>query len=915
MFNLHDFSTFPIEIEPHTTKRKLKTALHTFLFILLSLWTFQLNAAHIVGGEMYYEDLGNNNYRVHVIIYRDCNSPGAAYDDPLTLGVFVGSTLQSTIQIPFPGSTVLPLIFSNPCNITNPNVCTQKAEYIQDVQLPAISQPYQLVYQRCCRTSNVTNITTPDDYGLTLFCFIPPKTQFAFNTSARFNNYPPLVICNNDNLQFDHSAFDPDGDSLVYSLVTPYHGGASGNPQPVPPAGPPYTNIAWQPNHSANLPFGPGSFLGIDPQTGFMIGQPFNTGLYAVGVQVDEYRNGVLINTTVRDFLFLVIQCQFTLNALLPGQTQLPDFEGYCNGLDVNFENYSSGGTSQHWDFGVPHLTDDTSNVFEPSYTYPSNGQYLVTLVTTNGTCTDTAYMNVIVNEPVTVDFEATDSICIVNNSVDFHGSVVNHNNGTLSWVFGPDATPNTAGNTLDYFNVVYNQPGLFPVKFEYNSTYCQADTTKDIYLFPKATANFNPPFQYECDGLSIAFENHSTDALSYHWDFGISGTLEDTSDQFEPTFSYNQNGFYTTTLIAYSSPGCEDTATFTFEVFKDVYLEIQSVDSMCISDNVHDYLGIVHGPDISTYSWDFGSHGSPQFVSDTNAYQVALDTSGYHTITLYSSYLDCLDSITKEIFVYALPTIDFDFEYGFQCYPYLSHFYDGSSADSEIHYLWDFGNGQTSSEMNPSMIYTQAGTYPITLTIWTTEGCVDTLTLVKDNIEGPRPEPISHFTTSDLQLDVCDRDLKIVDLSTDVKFIHYNIDQNFYPNADSLFSYQFTKSGLHHVIQIIENEYQCVDSSEQELFVDAFYFYVPNTFTPNGDEYNNSFGPEMDQLTDEWHMRIYDRWGNLLFESFDQAARWDGSYKNKSSPDGIYSYIIEMIACGDEDKYRTVTGHVALLR
>lgn len=864
---------------------------------------------------MYYEDLGGNNYRVHVIIYRDCNSPGAAYDDPLTLGVFVDSTLVNTLQIPFPGSTVLPVVFSNPCNITNPNVCTQKAEYVLEVNLPAISQPYQLVYQRCCRTSNVSNIQTPDDYGLTLFCFIPPSIQFASNTSARFNHYPPLVICNNDNLQFDHSAFDPDGDSLVYSLVTPYHGGSSGNPQPVPPAAPPYTNITWQPNHSANLPFGPGSFLSIDPQTGFLIGQPFNTGLFAVGVQVDEYRNGVLLSTTVRDFLFLVIQCQFTLNSLLPAQTQLPDFEGYCNGLDVNFENFSYGGTSQHWDFGVPTILSDTSNVFEPSFTYPGNGQYLVTLVTTNGTCTDTAYMNVIVNQPVTVDFSATDSVCIVNNSIDFHATIINGDNGSLLWDFGATASPNTAQNTSDYFHVIFPQAGTYPVYFYYTSTYCQADTMKEILLYPKSIANFNPPFQYECDGLTIAFENHSTDATMYHWDFGVPGTLADTSDVFEPVQHYDENGIYTVTLIASSSPGCEDTATFTFEVFKDVYLAINSIDSMCITDNVHDYFGQVHGPDISTYHWDFGAYGSPSVVYDTNAFQVALDTSGFHTITLYSTYLNCVDSVTKEIFVYGLPRIDFGFQYGFQCTPYLSHFYDSSFADSPLYYLWDFGNGQTSSLPNPSTTYFQEGNYPVSLTIWTDEGCVDTLTLVQDNYEGPRPEPVSYFTTSDLDLDVCDRDLKIVDLSSDVMTINYLVDQNFYPNADSLFNYQFTKSGVHHVIQIIENEYHCIDSSQQELFVDAFYLYIPNTFTPNGDAHNQTFGVETNQLTQEWHMRIYDRWGNLLFESFDQDARWDGSYLNKPSPDGVYSYVIDLIACGDEDKYRTLNGHVTLLR
>jgi hypothetical protein len=80
-------------------------------------------ASHIVGGEIYYDYLGNNQYRFYIIVYRDCFSTGAAFDDPLSLGVFAtnSNAMVQNVNIPFPGSVVLPIVFDNPCVVTPPN--------------------------------------------------------------------------------------------------------------------------------------------------------------------------------------------------------------------------------------------------------------------------------------------------------------------------------------------------------------------------------------------------------------------------------------------------------------------------------------------------------------------------------------------------------------------------------------------------------------------------------------------------------------------------------------------------------------------------------------------------------------------------------------------------------------------------
>lgn len=895
------------------------------LYILLFLFTVllgqqEVRASHIVGGEMYYNYLGGNNYRVYIILYRDCYSTGAAYDSPLKLGVFYNPSgaLKEVVDVPFPGSNVLPIIFNNPCIVKPTNICTEKAVYTTVINLPPRAGGYTLGYQRCCRGPNVQNLVIPDDQGITLKVNIPGTESFPANGSPRFTNYPPLVICNNDQLVFDHSATDPDGDSLVYSLAAPYHGGSSGNPAPNPPSGPPYSNVVWSNGHNTQQPLGPGSSLSINPTTGLLTGQPNNTGLYVVGVQVEEFRNGVSLGKYVRDFLFVIINCQITMNAVLPEQEDLSTFVNYCNGLTIQFENDSYGGTSYFWDFGVAGTNTDTSTSFEPSYTFPSNGTYNVTLVVKkNNECTDTAKMTVVVNEKVSVNFNATDSICFVNNSVNFTGIITNADNGTIDWNFGPNASQPTATGVLNVNNIVYDSPGSFPTTLTYNHPFCQADTTIPVLILPLPVADFDLPLNYECDGLTIQPINTSVGGIYSKWDFGIPGTNSDTSSQTNPTFIYTDPGFYTVTLITGSTGVCADTTTKTFEVYDDLNMAIQSVDSMCILDNVHDYLGIVSGPDIASYYWNFGPNATPQTASDTNVYGVSLNTRGFHTITLYGTYLQCLDSVQKQVFVYRVPEIGFSIKDGLQCEPFTAQFIDESLADAPIYYSWDFGNGQTSTLQNPSTTYYDTGVFEVTLTIRTDEGCVDTLTLSRNDLVHVRPNPTAGFTINRDMLDICDNEVVFTDASQGAVIVSYIPDDmnTYLYDVPSVYSYFFKTSGQKDLQQIVINEYQCRDTAYGSLYVQPFVVFLPNAFTPDGDQFNNTFSSKSALQAEEWHMRIFNRWGEMVFESFDQNGEWDGTYAGKKSPDGVYNYILELTACGLEDKYRVLKGHVVLIR
>ena len=370
-----------------------------FLFILFFLSCFSTRASHIIGGDLYYDYLGANQYRFYLTLYRDCNSTGAQFDDPLFLAVYTqNNSLFQNISIPFPGSVGLPVQFNNPCATPPTNICVEKAIYETVITLPPIQGGYTVSYQRCCRGPNVTNIIQPDDTGLTLTTHVPGiSTGFTNNSSPRFTNYPPILLCNNDNLIFNHVATDPDGDQLIYSLVTPNSGANGINPMPTPSPPPPYAPVIWSGPFNASSPLGPGSITSIDPNTGELNISPNMIGLFVVGVRVQEFRNGTLVGETVRDFLFRVFDCNIVMQAILPAYEQLPTFVSYCQGLSVDFVNNSYGGTNYLWSFGDGKSSSD----FQPWHKYESSGIYDIQLIVESDYCgsdTLTKYAFVTVN-------------------------------------------------------------------------------------------------------------------------------------------------------------------------------------------------------------------------------------------------------------------------------------------------------------------------------------------------------------------------------------------------------------------------------------------------------------------------------------------------------------------------------------
>jgi len=508
-------------------------------------------------------------YHITIEVYRDCNS-GTDFDTDLPLTVFNGNgAIVAEYSIPFPGSSQLPVVFNNPCVTIPPGICVEEAIYEITVDLPASTTGYTLSYQKCCRTDIALNIDDPGNTGITLTVEIPPPGIAVCNSSPRFTNYPPLLLCADQELVFDHSATDPDGDSLVYELCDPLQGGGpafiplncAGCASPIPAAPPPYASIIWNSGLSATNPFGGGSIT-IDSNTGLLLATPIQAGNYAIGVCVREYRNGVLIGRSVRDFIFLVMNCEVQLEAIIVPQIDMSTFVSFCEGMTITFENDSYGGSSYSWDFGDLTTTSDVSSSTNPTYTYPGPGVYEVTLIVNEGwTCTDTSIQTFIINELITVDFAVPPPQCITNNSFDFIGTGQYPASGTsFLWEFGSSANPDSAF-TETANNVVFSTSGNIPIMYTVTTADCEVSHSEEILIYPEPTIDFSISDELKCAPYAAHFINLSSAGtpIYYTWDFGDGTEL---SNEENPIHIYNTLGVYDVTLIIWTDAGCIDTLT-----------------------------------------------------------------------------------------------------------------------------------------------------------------------------------------------------------------------------------------------------------------------------------------------------------------------------------------------------------------
>lgn len=613
------------------------------LITLFALWPNTTNATHIVGGEIFYECLGNNRYRVTLRVYRDCFAGQAPFDNPAYITAYNANGVFQTFTFYSPRVTNIPVVVDNPCLVAPPNVCVEEGEYQQTITLPPDPNGYTLVYQRCCRNNTVVNLRNSGDQGGTYTVQIPGSASANCNNAAYFKDFPPVAICSNDPLVFDHSAIDPDGDSLVYRLCAPYRGASSNNPAPNVASPPPYGTVNYNFGYNATDPLDASPTLTIDPQTGVLSGTPTLAGQFVVGVCVDEYRNGVLINTLRRDFQFNVANCNKVTQAIIPGATN--GFIAVCDSFTYSFGNQSIGASSYFWDFGVLNSTADTSTVRFPTFTFPDTGRYDVLLVANPGTpCVDSTTVEVRVFPGISADY-FIDAQCpgepinFNNLSETTYGSIVDQ-----FWSFG-DGTSSIDANPVK----TYNRGGLFNVSLTIeNDIGCVAVKRDTLRIHPLPTAAFD--LEGQCIFENIKLTNQSTvtrgQITQYDWRIAGDSSFADTRDA---GYVFQQAGNYTIQLIITTDQGCTDTVTQDISIRPEPDALALGDTTVCPNEPV-----LLRASGGETYSWGpFGERFDTPNEPNTLVYPSGRTT---YVVTVAD---DCyFDTASVIVDVYPTPNI-----------------------------------------------------------------------------------------------------------------------------------------------------------------------------------------------------------------------------------------------------------------
>jgi gliding motility-associated-like protein len=472
------------------------------------------------------------------------------------------------------------------------------------------------------------------------------------------------------------------------------------------------------------------------------------------------------------------------------------------------------------------------------------------------------------------------------------------------------------------------------------NPNFCQATDQVQVTIYPKFTTNITDTL---CDGGPYSFNGQSitqtgiyVDTLSsiYSCDSIVNLNIVIST---EPTFTLSDSticignsltlapqgvgGTYTYTwtpqmavptstgsmtwnptisnefsLLATNTYGCThlDSLDLTVNPLPNMGL-VASASSLCPNENL-----TLTASGAATYSWS-----GPGVTSATTNVQSILPTgSGVFQAIGYTAE-GCVDSIQTNFTLYPKPVLTFTADQEI-CVGQMASL-TVSGADS---YTWNPTN----------LVGTQVYVSPSITTSYQVIGfnqfnCSDTAVSVLT----VHPNPIASIGAEPYLLTSDSPNVTFTNLSSGQLISTWNFgDGTITEESNATFEYQYPFDEGNYTVQLlVESQYGCLDSTTQIIQVkgDVLY-YVPNAFTPDGDEHNNTFSPVFTSgyMPGSYQFDVYNRWGELIFSSQNPEIGWDGYYNFVKCPEGMYAYTIKFVV-SSSNELRAISGHVSLLK
>ena len=580
----------------------------------------------------------------------------------------------------------------------------------------------------------------------------------------------------------------------------------------------------------------------------------------------------------------------------------------YCPGAPLRFVDSSSGaGLTYLWNFG----DGNTSTLQNPTNSYPlGDADYTVKLkVTDISGCQDSVSMiNYIkIRSPkAAFDIRDTTTICPpLRTSFTFQGSDYQ----SFYWDFG-DGGISTLPNP-SYFYSAYGT--YIPTLYLQGPGGCVDSAKSSVVIHSPAEVQINfGPVTTACNSLNVDFNLVIPPGFKFYFYFGdgvIDSSGATTLSHFysRPSLNYSQVAIYDTVsgcaIAVYGNPRIDILGAVTlFGMDKDKFCDNGLVTFTNYTTK--------NEPIISTV-WDFGDGTTSGIDNPTHNYTQPGTYIVHLTVTTQSN---CSKTYEDTVFVYRTPLPSITGK-DTLCLG-LPETYSAAIAvpDSITTWRWDYLSGQTSSSQNISVTYNTTGNQSIQLIATNKIGCSDTTTKTVYVAPAPTAIPVQDPITI------------IAGASTNLlmnytgNIASYSWEPNYRLSctdcAVPVANPQFTST---YNVAIIDR-YGCQNTGEITVAVvcNNFNYFVPNTFSPNGDGQNEVFYPRGTGLFRIKSMTVFNRWGQVVFEKKDMvpndpAAGWNGSFKGQKASADVYIYMMEILC--ENNVLIPVKGNVTLLR
>lgn len=606
-----------------------------------------------------------------------------------------------------------------------------------------------------------------------------------------------------------------------------------------------------------------------------------------------------------------------------------------CNPLVVNFTNRTksfSNATSYSWTFGDLGSSAEANPKF--TFTNLSNTQnksYSVQLQSSSAHgCTDFTTKTVVVRPVPKAQMVISTSTGCAPFSVD----VKNLSVGAMpSYIFWLDADRDNSIVRNGNSNVQFSIDNLNDVTKEtivwqkvVSDFGCKDSTAQKVYTYPHVKSLFSyTPSDAGCNPLTVTFANESKNATYFDWDFadGVTAHIASPSHVFQ-NLSQDDKTFRVK-LTTKSEFGCVNSSTKDFTVFAapTAYFTIEPPlrtypDASFLITNKTAPMS----PNWN-YEWTFGDGGKyvgitpPVYTYKTwgpeaNEYK--------YNVTLKVSNGNCKDEMTQ--FLYLKPGVPisiFSATTSSSCAPLETQFMHQAKYYKSLE--WDFGDGTKSTEESPKHTYPKPGKYHVQLTVKGDGG-----TTYSYHTLQVFPNPIASFKLAPAEAMLPEAKVHFYNTSTEGSTFSWDFGDGVGSSTVQSPEYLYKNLGNYDVRLTATSANGCVDDTLVKAGVKVIgegVIKFPNAFIPNINGGNGGVFETPDYKNEVFHpvsagvvvyrLLIYNRWGNLLFESNDINVGWDGYYKGKLCEQGVYVYR----ATGRYTNGKTydVRGDVTLLR